>query len=733
MATCELSLKGMHCASCSQLIERALRKTNGVASASVNVATERAHVEYDAAAVDIATLEAAVQKVGYGAKELNAGGADVERAERDKDMAVTKRKFLVALVLSIPVAVLSMGMYVWKGIADVPYRSWLQLIFTMPVMFWCGWQFFTGFWGALRARTANMDSLIAIGTGAAFLYSVFVTLGVIAGELYYEIVAILIMFVLLGKWLEARAKGKASEAIRSLMQLQAKTAIVVRNGQDVEVPVEQVVVGDVVRVKPGQKVPVDGTVLDGHSSVDESMVTGESMPVEKQIGDTVIGSTINSSGSFTFIATKVGSETLLAGIITLVEQAQASKAPIQRFADRVSAYFVPAVIAIALITFIAWYFLVGEPFVESLLKFVAVLVIACPCALGLATPTAIITGTGLGAQRGILIKGGEALEAARKIDVVVFDKTGTLTHGKPVVTDVLSFTPVLTQDALLMLAAAVEQRSEHPLATAIVSGAKERKLTVPEPQNFQSLTGKGVSAIVGGRKTLLGNRALMADANVALSGHSSELEALEHQGKTVMLVAVDGTFTGIVAVADTVKQSSKQAVEALQRIGIHSVMITGDNESTAEAIAQQVGIGEVRAQVLPQDKSAAVRDLQAQGKRVAFVGDGINDAPALAQADLGIAIGSGTDVALETGQIVLVRDDLMDVVRALTLARKTFRKIVQNLFWALFYNVAGIPIAAGVFAGIGLTLRPELAGLAMALSSVSVVGNSLTLKRAKLA
>ncbi len=732
MATCDLSLKGMHCASCSQLIELALRKTKGVASANVNVATERAHVEYDASVVGVPALEAAVKKVGYGAQELTAGGADTERAERDKDMATTKRKFFVALALSIPVALLSMGMYLVPAIEEVPGRAWLQLVLTTPVMLWCGWQFFTGFWGALRARTANMDSLIALGTGAAFVYSVFVTVGLVDGELYFEIAAILIMFVLLGKWLEARAKGKASDAIRSLMQLQAKTAIVVRAGQDVEVPIEQVVAGDVVRVKPGQKVPVDGKVLDGHSSVDESMVTGESLPVEKQAGDIVIGSTINGSGSFTFTATKVGSETLLAGIIKLVEQAQASKAPIQRFADRVSAYFVPTVIAIALITFVAWYFLAGETFVVSLLKFVAVLVIACPCALGLATPTAIITGTGLGAQKGILIKGGEALEAARKIDVVVFDKTGTLTHGKPVVTDVVSFDSALSQDRLLQLGAAVEQRSEHPLAAAIVQSAKAKGRALAEPQDFQSVTGKGVSATVERQKLLLGNRALFAEAKVSLGSHESDIAVLERQGKTVMLIAVDGRFAGIIAVADTVKQSSKQTVDALAKLGIQSVMITGDNERTAQAIAQQVGIAEVRAQVLPHHKSAAVKDLQARGKRVAFVGDGVNDAPALAQAELGIAIGSGTDVALETGQIVLVRDDLMDVVRAITLARRTFRKIVQNLFWALFYNVAGIPIAAGVFAGIGLTLRPELAGLAMALSSVSVVSNSLLLKRTRL-
>ncbi|MEK7570352.1 MAG: heavy metal translocating P-type ATPase [Patescibacteria group bacterium] len=738
MATTTLSLKGMHCASCSQLIELTLRKTTGVTSASVNVATERAHVEYDASMVGVSTLAAAVKKIGYSARELEQG-TDREAQERAAEQRALTRKLLVAVSLSVPLLAISMGMYLVPAIESIPGRAWWQLFLTTPVMFWCGWQFFTGFWGALRARTANMDSLIAIGTGAAYLYSLFVTFGLVAGDLYFEIAAILIMFVLLGKWLEARAKGKASEAIRSLMQLQAKTAIVVRNGQDVEVPIEQVVAGDVVRVKPGQKVPVDGKVLDGHSSVDESMVTGESLPVEKQVGDMVIGSTINGSGSFTFTTTKVGSETLLAGIIKLVEQAQASKAPIQRFADRVSAYFVPTVIAIALITFIAWYFLNGATFVESLLKFVAVLVIACPCALGLATPTAIITGTGLGAQQGILIKGGEALEAARKIDLVMFDKTGTLTHGKPVVTDVVSVGKSAGRqvggvgaDELLRLAAAVEQRSEHPLAAAIVNAAKAKKLAMAEPQDFQSITGKGVSAIVDGKKLLLGNRALLADMHIDLGNHGAGIEQLEHQGKTAMLVAIDGAFAGIIAVADTLKQTSKQAVEALAKIGIHSVMITGDNERTAKAIAEQVGIQEVRAQVLPKDKSAAVKDLQAQGKRVAFVGDGVNDAPALAQAELGIAIGSGTDVALETGQIVLVRDDLMDVLRSIKLARLTFRKIVQNLFWALFYNVAGIPIAAGVFAGIGLTLRPELAGLAMALSSVSVVGNSLLLRRTRL-
>ncbi len=735
MQSCTLSLRGMHCASCSQLIELALKKTPGVQSATVNVATEQANVQYDAAVVDVPTLESAVKKIGYGAERVLAEGSagsqqrDRVAEQRNEDMRRLQRSFWLALSFSIPVFVLSMGMSVLPVIEDIPGRAWIVLGLTLPVQFYAGWQFFVGFWGALRARTANMDSLIAIGTSAAFLYSFFVTVGVVEGELYYEIAAILITFVLLGKMLEARAKGKASEAIRSLAGLQAKTAFVIKDGQEVAVPVETVQVGDVLRVRPGQKIPVDGVVTSGTSSVDESMVTGESLPVGKTEGDTVIGATINVNGSFTFRATKVGSDTMLAGIMKLVEEAQASKAPIQRFADRVSAYFVPAVIGIALITFVSWFFLAGEPFVESLLAFVAVLVIACPCALGLATPTAIITGTGLGAQRGILMKGGEALEAARKIDVVVFDKTGTLTHGKPEVTDTFSFSPDAASTQILHYASAVEKLSSHPLAGAIVRAAGESAL---QATDFQTIPGQGVRAKVHGKSVLLGNRAMLGAANISISPDvEKRVQDLEQAGKTVMLLAVESQLIGSIAVADTVKSSAKPALAALHALGIRTVMITGDNQRTAKTIAGTLGMSEVQAEVLPQQKEQAVAAYQAQGQRVAFVGDGINDAPALARANLGIAIGSGTDVAMETGQIVLVRDDLMDVVRAINLARATFRKIVQNFFWALGYNVAGIPIAAGAFAWVGLTLRPELAGLAMALSSVSVVSNSLLLKRWK--
>lgn len=752
----------MHCASCAQLIERGLKRVSGVQQANANYGTERAHVVYDPSIANVDTLVKGVKAVGYGAKELkdDADSRKTEEERRQKEISKVRMKFWISVILAVPVLVLSMGMRLVPAIEEIPYRGWLQFIFATPIQFWAGWQFYRGFWGALKARTANMDSLIAIGTTAAYLYSLVVVLGMVEGEVYFEIGSILIAFVLLGKWLEARAKGKTGEAIKALMGLAPKTAIVIRSGQETEISLEQVVVGDRVRVKPGSKIPVDGVVETGNSSVDESMVTGESIPVEKNPGDAVIGGTINKHGSFIFSASKVGKDTLLAGIIKLVEDAQASKAPIQRFADRVSAYFVPAVIAIALITFISWYFIASQPFVPSLLAFVAVLVIACPCALGLATPTAIITGTGLGASRGILIKGGEALEAARKIDVVVFDKTGTLTLGKPVVTDVVSFpegerantffahnVPGSDPEHLLIqLAASVEAASEHPLAEAIVSAAKERKIALIETRRFSALPGKGVEAdlalapgVSGSVKIILGNRAMMSGAGVTLGDTEDTLVRLETEGKTAMLVATIGDafqsmnpLIGIVAVADTAKPSARQAISELKKQHIEVAMITGDNRRTGEAVARELGIERILAEVMPQDKANEVKKLQAEGKKVAFVGDGINDAPALASADLGVAIGSGTDVALETGQIVLVKNDLMDVVRAIKLSRKTFNKIVQNLFWALAYNVAGIPVAAGVFFPLfGWQLRPEIAGAAMALSSVSVVTNSLLLKRWK--
>lgn len=722
-----ISLGGMHCASCAQLIERRIKKTPGVEHVSVNYGTERAHVTYSSG-VKHAQLIEAIESAGYKGKVLDTS-KNTEQEDRERGIIAIRNKFLVSILLALPVLVLSMGMKVLPAIEEIPYRGWLQFLFATPVQFWSGWQFYRGTVAALRARTANMDSLIAIGTTAAYVYSVFVVLNIVSGDVYFEIGSILIAFVLLGKWLEARAKGKTGEAIKKLMGLAPKTAIVLRNGIEQEISIEQVVVGDVIRVKPGAKIPVDGKVQSGTSSLDESMVTGESIPVEKNPGDMVIGGTINKHGSFTFTATKIGKDTLLAGIIQLVEQAQASKAPIQRFADRVSAYFVPTVIAISLITFISWYFLAGQAFVPSMLAFVAVLVIACPCALGLATPTAIITGTGLGASKGILIKGGEALEAARSIDTVVFDKTGTLTNGKPVVTDIRS-TDGQSEQELLMIAASLEKQSEHPLAEAIIKGAEERNITLYAVEGFNAVPGHGVKGSVNGRDTLLGNRRLMQNEGIEIVASADDINGLERDGKTVMLLAQGKKLIGYIAVADTVKANSAEAVSKLTGMGMEVVMITGDNQQTANAIASQLGISRVLAEVLPQDKAKEVGNLQKMGKKVAFVGDGINDAPALALSDLGIAVGSGTDVALETGQMVLVKNDLRDVVGGIVLARATFRKIVQNLFWALIYNIAGIPVAAGVFFPLfGWQLRPELAGAAMALSSVSVVVNSLLLKR----
>lgn len=725
--TVTFSVSGMHCASCSQLIERELKNSHGVASASVNFGTERAYVAFDPAVTSSGTLIETVKGAGYDAKEYleNEFSRNEEAERKKKDITHLKTRFIISLFCALPIVVLSMGMKIVPAIEQIPNRQWIQFLFSLPVQFWAGWQFYKGFWSALKIRSANMDSLIAIGTSSAFLYSLVVTLGLVKGEVYFEISSIVIAFVLLGKWLEARAKGKTGESIQLLMGLNPKTAIVFADGKDAEVPVDTLQVGDRIRIKPGSKIPVDGIVVEGNSTVDESLVTGESIPVEKKANDTVIGGTINKNGSFLFRATKVGKDTILSGIIKLVEDAQSSKAPIQRFADRVSAFFVPAVIGISVITFVSWYFFFGADFVSSLMYFVAVLVIACPCALGLATPTALITGTGLGASRGILIKGGEALEAARKIDTVVFDKTGTLTVGKPVVTDVVPAQGFATAD-VLRFAAALERKSEHPLAESIVNKARELAVDAQDVSDFSAIPGKGIQGTVLGKKLFLGN-----DPHGNVGPEAAIVEKLQNQGKTVVFLAIDGVYAGCIAVADVVKDSSREAIEMLLQEGISVAMLTGDNKRTADAIGRQLGVTKVIAEVLPQDKANEIKKLQTQGKLVAFVGDGINDAPALAQSNVGIAIGSGTDVALETGQIVLVKNDLRDVLRALKLSKKTYRKIVQNLFWALFYNVAGIPIAAGLFAWAGLTLRPEIAGAAMALSSVSVVTNSLLLKRGK--
>jgi P-type Cu+ transporter len=753
------AVSGMTCASCSAVIERILGRMDGISSATVNLATERLAVTYDPTAIDIPGIEAAVKAAGYSATELGAAAdetADDEHEEAQVEASKHERAlFVFALVLSVPALLVSMvppfmtviptAIATWLaeqlgGVWDpAMVQKYLAFAFATPVQFYAGAQFYRGFWHALKRRTGNMDTLIAIGTSAAYFYSAAATFvpTLAALPVFYETAALLITFVLLGKLLEARAKGKTGDAIRKLMGLAAKTARVVRGGVETDIPVEQVVVGDIVVVRPGEKVPVDGVVVEGSSAVDESMLTGESIPVEKNAGDTVIGATMNKLGSFRFHATKVGSDTALAQIVKLVEDAQGSKAPVQRFADRISAIFVPAVIAASIVTFLVWMFVVPNfvdaafyvavtPFVKALLAATSVIVIACPCALGLATPTAIMVGTGKGAENGILIKSGEALETAYKIKAIVFDKTGTLTHGKPVVTEAEAFGG-FEQAELVRLAAALERSSEHPLAEAIVNHATDIATELPGVTGFTAVPGHGVEGIVEGRRVALGNRKLMEREGVVLAAYTDRISALEDEGKTVMLTAIDGKAAGLIAVADTLKANSSEAVARLAEMDVEVFMITGDNRRTAEAIASQAGIqpDHVLAEVLPENKAEEVAKLQARSMVTAMVGDGINDTPALAQADVGIAMGAGTDIAMETGGIVLIKNDLRDVVTAIELSKRTMRKIHQNFFWALGYNTLGIPIAA-----LGI-LRPEIAGAAMALSSVSVVTSSLMLRRFK--
>lgn len=737
---CTLSITGMHCASCAALITRKLKKTEGVEDANVNLAVAKANVRFDPTKVHEHDLVNAVKAAGYKAEvrhEHGHHGVALDRKRQEQEIADYRRKFLIGLVLSLPMIVFMVLTFLPSSAlyqSIMPYMGIISLLLSTPVQFWLGSGFFRGFWSSLKMWTFSMDSLIAIGTYTAYLYSLynlaahFLSEGTVFGEihdLYFEVAAFLITFVLLGKWMEARAKGRTSEAIQKLMSLQAKTARVLRNGQTVDVPIEEVVVGDIVVVRPGEKIPVDGTVLKGLTSVDESMLTGESIPVEKKEGDHVFGATMNGTGSIEFKAEKVGSETALARIIKFVEEAQGSKAPIQDFADWVSSWFVPAVIVIAILTLIGW-LVVGAGVTFSLLAAVSVLVIACPCALGLATPTAIMVATGKGAEHGILIRGGEPLEAANNIDAMIFDKTGTLTKGKPEVTDVVALEGI--KEEILQLAASLEQGSEHPLAESIVQYAKTKDLVLSDTEHFRAIPGHGVEGSLKGKTYYFGNRKLMEQQKITLGSTEATMQKLEAEGKTVMALADEQKVLGIVAVADTVKDTSKDAIGQLQKSGIEVYMITGDNKRTAEAIAIKVGIKNVLAEVLPEEKANEVKKLQAQGKKVAMVGDGINDSPALAQADLGIAMGSGTDIAMETGGIVLVRNDLRDVVMAMQLSRATVSKVKQNLFFALFYNVIGIPIAARLFMGWGIVLRPELAGLAMAFSSVSVVTNSLLLK-----
>ncbi|OGG08668.1 copper-translocating P-type ATPase [Candidatus Gottesmanbacteria bacterium RBG_16_43_7] len=740
----KLDISGMHCSACAGLIEKTLKKVPGVTQANVNFAAEKASIIFDENTATSADLTRAVEKAGYKASVISEGTTTDESAKRANEINHLFHLFIQSLILSIPMLYfMFFDFFPWfpGRVFLLPFIGIASLILATPVQFWMGAGFYKGMWSSLRMKTFNMDSLIAIGTSTAYFYSLlnFINYyiqnrsliglnGQKIPELYFETAAFLITFVLLGKWLEKRAKGQTSDAIKKLMGLQAKTARVIRDGLTQDILIDQVVTGDTILVRPGEKIPVDGKILRGVSAVDESMVTGESLPVEKNIGDSVVGATINKTGSFEFMATRVGNETTLAQIIRLIEEAQGSKAPIQAFADKISAYFVPGVIGIAVLTFLVWYLVLGSTLAFALMAFTAVIVIACPCALGLATPTALMVGTGIGAQQGILIKGGEPLESACKVGAVVFDKTGTLTQGKPSVTDTVSLSE-LDEDDLITISASLEKSSEHPLAESIYEYSKEENIPVKEITNFKAIPGCGVTGDVDGVMYFFGNRKLIGDiAGLDIEQYNRKLSRLEEQGKTAMILAKSGKILGILAVADAVKETSKEAVTTLQKRGIEVYMITGDNQRTAHAIASQVGITNILAEVLPQDKANEVKKIQEKGLKVAMVGDGINDAPALAQADIGIAMGSGTDIAMETGGIVIIKNDLRDVVTAFDLSRQTMSKIKQNMFFALFYNVIGIPIAARVFAGLGLVLKPELAGLAMALSSVSVVINSLTLR-----
>jgi P-type Cu+ transporter len=742
---------GMTCASCVGRVERALEKVPGVVEASVNLATEKATVGYISGEVEPRDLQKAVEGAGYGVvhEEEEFSSEDAHQREYRK----LKSDFLLAAALTALILLGSLP-HMFGFMLPIPMR-WLNLallVLATPVQFWAGWRFYRGAWGALKHGQANMNTLVVMGTSAAYLYSAVAALApqlFAAGraDVYFDTSALIITLILLGRLLEARAKGHTNEAIKKFAALQPKTARVVRGGEEVDVPVEDVVVGDVVVVRPGEKIPVDGRVLSGESAVDESMITGESIPVTKREGDEVIGATMNTSGSFRLEVTRVGKDTALSQIMKLVEEAQGSKAPIQRLADRISGVFVPAVIGVAAVTFVVWLLLGPEPALTfALLNTVAVLIIACPCAMGLATPTSIMVGTGKGAESGILIKGGEALEGAHKLDTVVLDKTGTLTRGEPELTDIMVEDGV-SEEELLRLIASAERGSEHPLGEAIVRGAKDRGFPLAEVDAFEAVSGGGIRARVEGRGVLVGSRRFLSESGVSEDGLLPRGEELAREGKTPVFVAVDGVPAGLVAVADVVREESREAIERLHSLGLEVAMLTGDNKRTAEAIAQQLGVDRVLAEVRPEDKAAEVKRLQAEGKKVGMVGDGINDAPALAQADVGIAIGTGTDVAMEAGDLTLISGDVRGVARAIMLSKATVRNIKQNLFWAFAYNVALIPVAAGVLyplfsdGSVPVVLRPVLgeygflnpvlAAVAMALSSVTVVSNALRLRRVK--
>ncbi|GAB2464854.1 copper-translocating P-type ATPase [Hymenobacter qilianensis] len=751
--TATLNIEGMTCASCSNFVERALSRTPGVQRATVNLASEKATIDYLPAQIDRAGLRAAVEQAGYAVHEpvapVAAGvlGSDEELAQR-KAAAYRKllRRFWVAVALAAVIMPLSMIM-LWPALmqrVSMPVLNYVQLLLTLPVLLYSGREFYVSAWNGLRHRTASMDTLIAVGTGAAFLYSLAATLvpdwfmrqGLMP-EVYYDTTATIIALILLGKVLESRAKQRTSAAIRALMDLQAKTARVVRHGQEVDIPVEEVRLNDIVIVRPGEKVATDGVITEGRSALDEAMLTGESLPVEKKVGDPVFGATLNKTGSFRFQVTKVGKETMLAQIVKLVEEAQGSRAPIQRLADKVSAVFVPIVVMIAIATFVVWFLAAPEAtrLPLALVNFVAVLIIACPCALGLATPTAIMVGTGKGAEHGVLIRNAEALEKAYQVNTVLLDKTGTITRGEPAVTDFipLNLPPSADQTSVLAMLAALERQSEHPLAEAVVRYTDAQGVASLPATDFQAHEGRGAGATVEGQQVLIGNRRLLEEQGVSVSGATTQAaDQLLEEAKTVLYAAVGGQIVALFGVADTVRETSAAAIRELQRQGLEVVMMTGDNQQTAAKVAQQVGITRFFAEVLPQDKASKVKALQNEGRTVAMVGDGINDAPALAQADLGLAMGGGTDVAMEAAGITLMRSDLNGVVTALRLSRLTMRAIRQNLFFAFIYNTLGIPIAAGLlYPFTGWLLSPMIAAAAMALSSVSVLTNSLRLRAAK--
>ncbi|MCA1065092.1 heavy metal translocating P-type ATPase [Rossellomorea sp. AcN35-11] len=735
------SVTGMTCASCVQSVEKATRKLDGVKESSVNMATEKMVIEYDPAVVSVADIQHAVSDAGYEAHEdiEEEDSRDEDRDKKEQHIKRMWKRFWVSAVFTVPLLLVSMGhmfgMPLPRAIDPMMNASGFalfQLVLTIPVMY-MGKPFFTVGFKTLAKRHPNMDSLVALGTSAAFFYSLFATIFIMAGnesyaqDLYYESAAVILTLITLGKYFEALSKGKTSEAIKKLMGLAPKTATVVRDGKEVEISVESVEPGDIIIVKPGEKMPVDGIVLEGKTSVDEAMLTGESIPVEKTPGSTVIGASINQNGTIRYEATKVGKDTALSQIIKLVEEAQGSKAPIAKMADIISGYFVPIVIVLSILSGLAWY-MAGESGLFAFTIAISILVIACPCALGLATPTAIMVGTGKGAENGVLIKSGGALETTHKVETVVFDKTGTITEGKPRVTDIVTVEEV-SEEELLTVAASAEKGSEHPLGEAIVREADERGLPLRKTDFFNAVTGHGIEVTIEGEDILLGNRRHMDDNDVELGEWTEISDRLAAEGKTPMYIAVEEEIKGIIAVADTVKETSFKAIEKLHRMGIEVAMITGDNKRTAEAIAKQVGIDRVLSEVLPEDKANEVKKLQEEGRKVAMVGDGINDAPALAQADIGIAIGSGTDVAMESADIVLMRSDLMDVPTAVELSKATIRNIKQNLFWAFAYNILGIPIAMGIlYLFGGPLLNPMIAGAAMSFSSVSVLLNALRLK-----